>query len=1123
MKIKSLFYNFYLLNQRRIPWKICMLLLVAIPAFLVSFTNSYSQEVTLKLKNERLVNALESIKKQSGTSYIINGKNVANLRVNTSLKDVPLDHALNSLVKDLPVSWILKDETIVISPAREKSTTRSAVPLRASEMPSPQETQQRAVVGQILDEQGNPISGVTVSLKDSKEFTVSNKSGEFLIPVNSDLATLELRCIGFNTSTIQAKSGEYIYIELKSSELEVSEVVVTGIYERPKDSFTGSATTYSQKELKEVGVQNVLQSLKTLDPAFNLMENNQFGSDPNRLPDIEIRGKTSIVGLKEQFGEDPNQPLFILDGFETTLQTIVDLSLDRVASVTVLKDAASTAIYGAKAANGVVVIETKVPEGGKMRVSFNSSADLSFPDLNDYNLMNAQEKLEFEYKAGGFKSNLSTVEQDRMFRYYQLEKDIKRGVDTYWLAEPLRTGINQRNNLYLEGGAEEMRYGFGVNNNAVQGVMKNSFRKNLGGAIDFVYRKGKLSFMNKFTLDHNSNSNPVVDFSAYSRANPYYRKYNENGGVDKWLEEAEDSQSSNVANPLWDDALNSRDVGNSLGFRNNFNLEYRPVQSLNIRARAGINRSNTETEEFHSPDATRFEGVDVLKKGSYTTRESESTSYQGDISVTFGKLLNNRHMINVVGGASINQTMTVSKGFEAEGFPEGDFTTPAFSNAYPEGAKPSYSDAKRRNVGFFINTGYSLNNKYLVDLNLRSDGTSVFGSNKLFSTTWSAGLAWNIHEEEFIKNLFNDVNMLKIRGSVGNPGNQNFGTFNALTTYKFNNWLQNNFGTGLYIDAFGDPNLEWQKTLDKNIGLDVSALKNRLHLNVDVYHKNTDPLLASVGIPLSVGISSRLMNVGMQVDKGVTGTLRYAIIYKPQERKNWTASISFRHGTAYYNKIGNRLDSYNRENLTKNLSRYYDGASPTALWSVVSKGIDPATGREIFQNLDGDMVYTHSFNDEVEVGDSRPILEGVLGNTFYWNGFSANLHIRYSYGGDMFNSTLYSKVENISSTEILRNQDRRALYNRWQNVGDIAEYKGISLTEQTPISSRFVQKNNYISFESVRIGYELNPKWLDKLSISYLQLNAYMNDIARIGSIKNERGIDYPFARSISFGLNVNF
>lgn len=1123
MKLKPLLYKFHLHNQGRMPFNVSMISLVIASIFLVSFTSSYSQGVTLKLKNERLVNALESIKKQTGTGYMINGRNIANLRVSSEFDSQPLESALYTLVDGLPISWVLKDGVIVLSPAKQVNSTRRSSPKKALEVSSKEATQQQTIIGQILNEEGNPVSGVTVSLKDSKEFTISDKNGEFLIPINSDLAVLELRCIGFKASTIQAKPGKYIFIELKSTELEVTEVIVTGIYERPKDSFTGSATTYTQKELKEVGVQNVLQSLKTLDPAFNLMENNQFGSDPNRLPDIEIRGKTSIVGLKEQFGEDPNQPLFILDGFETSLRTIMDLSLDRVSSVTVLKDAASTAIYGAKAANGVVVIETKLPEGGKMRVSFNSSVDLSFPDLNDYNLMNAQEKLDFEYKAGGFQSNLSTVEQERIFRYYKLEKDIKKGVDTYWLAEPLRTGINQRNNLYLEGGDQEMRYGFGVNNNAVQGVMNNSFRKNIGGAIDLMYRKGKLSFMNKFSLDHNSNKNPVVDFSEYSRANPYYRKHNENGGVDKWLEEAEDSQSSNVSNPLWDDALNSRNIGNSLGFRNNFNLEYRPVQTLNIRARAGINRTNTETEEFHSPDATRFEGIDVLKKGSFSNRDSESTSYQGDLSVTFGKLLNNIHMVNIVGGASINQTMTVSKGFESEGFPEGDFTTPAFSNSYPEGAKPSYSDSKRRNVGFFINTGYSLDNKYLVDLNLRSDGTSVFGSNKLFSTTWSAGLAWNLHQEDFIKALLSDATMFKIRGSIGNPGNQNFGTFNALTTYKFNNWLQNNFGTGLYINGFGDPNLEWQKTLDKNIGLDLSVLKNRLHLNMDVYHKSTDPLLASVGIPLSVGISNRLMNVGMQVDKGFMGTLRYSIIYKPHERKNWTTSLSFRHGTAYYNKIGNRLDSYNRENLTKNLTRYYDGASPTALWSVVSKGIDPSTGREIFLNSNGAMVYTHSFNDEVEVGDSRPIIEGVFGNTFYWKGFSANLHIRYSYGGDMFNTTLYSKVENISSSEILKNQDRRALYNRWQNIGDIAEFKGISLNEQTPISSRFVQTNNYISFESMRVGYELNPRLLEKFSISYLQLNAYMNDIARIGSIKNERGIDYPFARSISFGLNVNF
>ena len=151
----------------------------------------------------------------------------------------------------------------------------------------------------------------------------------------------------------------------------MDEVVVTGIYSRKKESFTGSSETYTTKELKMVGNKNILESLRTLDPAFNIIENNQYGSDPNRLPDIEIRGKSSIVGFKEQFGQDPNQPLFILDGFETTLATIMDLSLDRVASVTILKDAASTAIYGSKAANGVVVVETKSPERGRLRLSYN--------------------------------------------------------------------------------------------------------------------------------------------------------------------------------------------------------------------------------------------------------------------------------------------------------------------------------------------------------------------------------------------------------------------------------------------------------------------------------------------------------------------------------------------------------------------------------------------------------------------------------------------------------------------------------------------------------------------------------------------------------------------------------
>ena len=188
---------------------------------------------------------------------------------------------------------------------------------------------------------------------------------------------------------------------LEEDAAEMEEVVVTGIFERKAESFTGSVATYKGEELKKIGTQNVLQSLKTLDPSFRITPNNQFGSDPNKLPDINIRGKSSISNIESEWGDDPNRPLFILDGFEVDLQTIVDLSMDRIASVNVLKDAASTAMYGSRAANGVLVVETVKPKPGKLQFTYNGTLTVDAPDLSDYNMMNAVEKLAFE-KAAGF-------------------------------------------------------------------------------------------------------------------------------------------------------------------------------------------------------------------------------------------------------------------------------------------------------------------------------------------------------------------------------------------------------------------------------------------------------------------------------------------------------------------------------------------------------------------------------------------------------------------------------------------------------------------------------------------------------------------------------------------------
>lgn len=981
--------------------------------------------------------------------------------------------------------------------------------------------------GTVYDADGSALIGVTVRNAKDKTGATTDMNGNFVLPTKEESGRLIFSYIGKKSVELKVQVGRSIKVVLQDDETAMDEVVITGIYTRKKESFTGSSQTYNSKELKEVGNQNLIQSLKTLDPAFTVIENNEYGSDPNHLPDLEIRGKSSIVGLKEEFGEDPNQPLFILDGFETTLQSIMDLSMDRVASVTILKDAASTAIYGSKAANGVIVVETKSPEMGKLKLTYNGTFNISFADLSDYNLMNASEKLEFERLAGNFSSNIADYQEVQQVRYNMLLQNVQRGVDTYWLSEPLQTGLNQRHNAYLQGGSDALRFGLGVTYNNIEGVMKDSSRDIMGGNLDILYRVGKLTFSNKVSLDVTKYTNPVVDFSSYAQANPYYPKRNEDGSVEKWLEYNENESNAynalkNVGNPLWNAALDSYDKGNSFSFRNNFNMEYRPLNCLYIRGRLGISKSTSDAETFKSPEDTSFDGTAQLKKGSYTDDRTDAFSYDGDFTVTYGQLLGGAHQINAVLGSSIRESNSTTKGFTATGFPEGGFTTPGYANQYTDNSKPSYSDYKTRSVDFYFNGGYSYKDRYLLDVNYRLDGTSVFGTNKQFTTTWAVGLAWNLHNEKFLKDKTDLFDMLKLRASIGNPGNQSFGSFTSLTVYQYNNWMINNFGTGLLVSSFGDPDLEWQKTIDLNIGFDLSMWK-RFHVTFDWYRKNTDPLLASIGIPLSVGVSSRLANIGKQVTKGYNGTVKYAIIYKPKQRINWTTSLTFGHTESYYDKIGSKLDQYNRENLTKNLTRYYDGGSPTALYAVRSAGIDPATGREIFITSSGEYTFTYDYNDQVIVGDTRPKLEGVFGNSLYWKGLSCSLYMRYSTGADAFNSALYNKVENISSSDLKYNQDKRALYDRWQNPGDVAKYKGISLTETTPISSRFVQPNDYITIESVRVGYEVPQEWVRHLGVSGVTMSAYMNDIARFATIKDERGTSYPFARSVALALSINF
>ena len=985
----------------------------------------------------------------------------------------------------------------------------------------------REVRGKVVDEKKLPIPGVSVRLGGTSMGTATDVDGKFKLLIPADTATLVVSFIGMKTEIVKIprlKAGveqKELTIVLREEDVKLEDVVVTGIFTRKKESFTGSASTYSAAELKTMGTQNVLQGLKTLDPAFAILEDNQFGSDPNRLPNMEIRGKSSMLGLRDELDADPNQPLFILDGFESTLAAINDLDINRVASITILKDAASTAIYGSKAANGVIVVETVKPEAGKLQVSYNGNMNISMPDLSSYNLMNSREKLEFERLAGRYDpASWSTTSEVKLNELYNEKlKVIESGVDTYWLAEPLRVGVNQKHSLYVQGGEGNFLFGLGAGYNGISGVMEKSDRSVLSGNIDLIYRMSKFQFSNKFSLTSTDYKNPIVAFYEYAEANPYYKKYNDDGTVDKWLENNDYFKASN---PLWNAKQNSRDEGKNLALSNYFMAEYFPTTEWRVRARLGLTYGNDDTEKFYSRNDTRYEDVETIKKGEYRSTNTRKNQVEAELSVTYAKVLG-KHRINLVAGGNLSSDKSLTQGYSALGFPEGDFSYPSFSNGYPENGTPTYYETVSRSVNGYFNTGYSFDDRYLMDFSLRTSGSSVFGTSRKYNTTWSVGLGWNLHKEKFIMDHVAWIDLLKLRASIGNPGNQSFDSAQSLLTYSFQYGSMNYFGLGAVLSQIGNPDLEWQITVDKNIGLDVTLFNKRFSLTADYYYKVTDPLLIKVSTPLSSGTSTYMTNAGEQVSQGLTASVSYYIFQNFEQRFSWMVRANVRTQKTRIDKIGNKLSTLNASGKGENTVRYYDGADPDDIWAVRSAGIDPSNGKELFYAKDGGYTYDFTYDDEVICGNTRPDVEGVIGTSLNWKGFSVSLNFRYQMGADVFNEALYNKVENISRSDLNKNQDKRALYERWQEVGDIVHFKDIASAASTPMSSRFVQTENVLTLESLYLGYEFYNGWIEKLGLSSLKLQFSMRDVFRASTIRSERGISYPFARSMEAGLSFNF
>ncbi len=985
--------------------------------------------------------------------------------------------------------------------------------------------------GLVIDDENEPLPGVTVMIVGKKgNGTATNVDGEFAIGLKEKNCILRFTYVGMKPQEVRATAGKQMTVRMETDASTLQDVVVNGIYTRNIESFTGSVATFNADELKTIAPQGILKSLSILDPSVVLTDNIEFGSDPNKLADISINGKMNVQALSQEYETDPNQPLFILDGFETTLQTISDLNMDRVESISILKDASATAIYGSKAANGVIVVETKKPTSGRLRLSYNGSLQVAWADLSDYNLMNAAQKLEFEKLAGvynytnsagmvlGLDENGLPISEPQRKLYMERLRLVQSGYDTYWMNEPLRTAYTQNHNVYIEGGDAAFRYGAGLSYGKTQGVMKNSDRDVINGNITLQYRVDNFSFTNQTTINHTGSSNETVPFQSFAKMNPFYTKVNEQGEVPKYV--YKDSRET-IWNPLWDLRQNSYSKGEIMSVSDNFQFEWRVSRQLRVRGNAQYTTMKTTNERFTSPNETSQANLDLKKRGSYTNSNSSNTRWSGRLNASYGTSFG-QHTINAVGGMQINENMTKGHSYGVQGYLNDQFSNPNFSVGYPEGGKPNSTDTKSRSVSFYANFNYAYNMCYLLDFNLSRSGASQFGIDDPFTNTWSIGAGWNLHNEKWFKpNKY--VQYLKLHASYGNPGNQNYDAKLASSIYQYTTIYTNPFGLSAIVEQWGNSGLKWQKTNTYNVGMTANMFNQRWTFNIDYQIRKTEPMLVRIDLPGSTGVSSAPMNVGGTDNRSISFNTTFYVLRKPN--LNWYISGNINHNTTKYYNIGDLLDQYNeagREN--KSMERMYDGASTSGLYVVRSAGIDPATGNEIFLRKDGTYTYEWNSDDEVLFGDSNPDFTGAFSTSFIYKGFSVAAAFTFRSGADVMLNTLMNKVENISQTQQRYNQDIRALTDRWKKPGDIAKYKRIDDSSVTQPSSRFVATEHTLQCSSISLGYRTSSAaFLRYFGASSVDVRAYMNDIFRLSNIKEERGLSYPFQRSFSISLGLSF
>lgn len=1094
MKNQSTFWR----GRRRV-WNVFLRsILLACTLLSVSFVSAQDQKkITVEFKDEVLSNVLKQLEKLSDYKILFTYNEVQNHKVTASLKNLTILEALKEVLAGKPFvnSGITDGKYITVK--------FQAVQADISKM--------KKVKGTVLDAKFELLPGATVIIKGTTVGVAANGDGQFelLIPstVKSPI-TLIFSCVGKKSQEITLKNDKPLEVVLEEDINEMEEVVVNGIFSQSKNSYTGSVSSIKSEDILAVSQTDLFKALTVLVPSIRIVENNEQGSNPNHVPELLIRGTTSIATQGE---EGLNTPLIIVDGVEMTLEQLYDIDIFDIERVDVLKDASATAIYGDRAANGVIVVERKKVKDSKLRLRYNFVPDIGFPDVSSFDLCDPMEKLILEDRFGLYKDAQGRKEME----YYEKLERISRGVNTDWKSIPLRNSFSHNHSLSASGRGGGMDYSISARYGDTYGVMKKDYRRNYGIGFYFSYylsNKLLINFRGDYSRTNAKNS-PYGNFSEWVILNPYDSPYDEFGELLPKL-------SFDRNNPMYNATTGSFTKSKSENLSANLSLRWDFSKGFYATLRGNVQLYDYQFDQYYSSlHTSNLNDASLEERGTYFLSKAEQTSWSAQATVTYSHSFDEKGTVfSFNAGGQLDQSDAENYSFNAKGFLKPTFSYLSFASQYG-GDSPTGGNTYGSSVSAYANANFILWNRYFVDGSYRSSANSSLGENNRWAPYWSFGIGWNLHNENFIHNL-GDISILRIRGSIGYVGSGNFNGSNTQSVYTYGGKYIS--GLGAVPNKLSNPDLKAQRTLSYNAGFNMEALDSRLDITFDWYKQISKDLLLPIGLPYSTGSTQIMANLGKSENWGYELSISGVLI----KTKDWFWRLSFNahHTENKLVKISNSLKQQNSSNMAERgitpKVQFEEGEDINSIYAVPSLGINPANGKEYFYSKNGEIVDEYNAADKVAIGTATPKLEGSMYTALRWKNLSLNVAWTYTVGGYLYNSTRASKVENINPE---LNVDRRAFTDRWVKPGDVVAYPRTQLDLPYVHSTRFVEKRNEFYLSSINVSYNLPGRIVRKLGMKRLALGIGFSDILRISTVKFERGTSYPYMRGYNFTISPTF